>query len=547
MKIRWAPLLVLFILCGYGQFATAGPGKDASVVYLNQGWTDAERQVFYHKAEGTLIFPYRWFINLEQADSTADRTKLFRADDNIARYGFIPDPSRKDGLPVGFAISTKPGPSPMEYIGFTCAACHTGEIRYGGTRIRIDGGPSMQDNLEFIKALYEALGALKDEEKFQRFAQAVGGDPTALQHAISDLGGKFQVDMAIAIEKNLYTNWGFGRVDAFGRGGNAVFGELAGAANLMPANAPVSIPALWGAWQFDWIQWNGSIQNQMARSIAEAIGVHAPVMLKPEDGKKGFASAVDRKAIQELNEQAHKLNPPAWPTQIFGPVNPKRAAAGKRLYGELCAKCHDAKRLEQPTPSGARLHPTMVELRKIGTDPNHAFNFYARRVHMGTLAPLIGKQLLPGAEATQFVTTKIMERWDGKESSQPNVWRARLQYIARPLAGIWATAPFLHNGSVPNLYQLLSPASDRDRSFCMGTFQFDPIKVGFSTACADRERPFETVESGNSNAGHEFRDQSPTEKDLKTDKDDEDYRHGVIGPALFPEQRWAIIEYLKTL
>jgi mono/diheme cytochrome c family protein len=263
----------------------------------------------------------------------------------------------------------------------------------------------------------------------------------------------------------------------------------------------------------------------------------------PEEGKKGFASAVDRKAIQELNAQAGKLKPPQWPKQIFGAVNPVRAAAGKQLYGALCAKCHEPTRLEQPTPSGARLHLTMVELRKIGTDPNHAFNFYARRVHTGPLAPLLGKQTLSGAEATQFITTKIMERWDPKEASQLNVWRARLQYIARPLPGVWATAPFLHNGSVPNLYQLLSPGSERDKSFCIGTFQFDPVTVGFSTKCADHERPFETAESGNSNAGHEFRDLTPTEKYLK----DEDYQHGVIGPTLSPEQRWAIIEYLKTL
>ena len=54
-------------------------------------------------------------------------------------------------------------------------------------------------------------------------------------------------------------------------------------------------------------------------------------------------------------------------------------------------------------------------------------------------------------------------------------------YRARPLDGIWATAPYLHNGSVPNLYQLLLPAVQRVTTFKVGSDQFDPVYVGFVT------------------------------------------------------------------
>jgi hypothetical protein len=69
-------------------------------------------------------------------------------------------------------------------------------------------------------------------------------------------------------------------------------------------------------------------------------------------------------------------------------------------------------------------------------------------------------------------------------------------YRARPLDGIWATAPYLHNGSVPNLYQLLLPAEQRITTFKVGSDQFDPVKVGFVT---DQGFEFNTALLGNPN------------------------------------------------
>jgi hypothetical protein len=149
-----------------------------------------------------------------------------------------------------------------------------------------------------------------------------------------------------------------------------------------------------------------------------------------------------------------------------------------------------------------------------------------------------------------MVTGKIRDRnYDalGLSAEQRMEWNgfredgvaAPLGYRARPLGGLWATPPFLHNGSVPNLYQLLIPGDERDKVFYVGSREFDPIKVGYSTSQSEGAFEFRTDQPpkdshpGNSNAGHEFRNSA--------------LGNGVIGPALSDEERWAIIEYLKTL
>ncbi|MEM7359655.1 MAG: di-heme-cytochrome C peroxidase [Pseudomonadota bacterium] len=124
------------------------------------------------------------------------------------------------------------------------------------------------------------------------------------------------------------------------------------------------------------------------------------------------------------------------------------------------------------------------------------------------------------------------------EQDNPVAWRA---YRPRPLEGIWATAPFLHNGSVPSIYQMLLPAEERDQVFYLGRKEYDPEKLGIKVDEFKGAFKFDTTVKGNSNMGHEFND------GLCGD--------GVIGYQVedrpgycrqFTEQeRLAILEYLK--
>jgi mono/diheme cytochrome c family protein len=114
-------------------------------------------------------------------------------------------------------------------------------------------------------------------------------------------------------------------------------------------------------------------------------------------------------------------------------------------------------------------------------------------------------------------------------------------YKARPLGGAWATAPYLHNGSVRNLYQLLSPQHERDARFFIGRPEFDTRQVGLASADGvDGGFWLDTRISGNANTGHEFRngyfEWQPGNPP----------QFGVIGPAYTPAERYEIIEYLKT-
>jgi hypothetical protein len=182
----------------------------------------------------------------------------------------------------------------------------------------------------------------------------------------------------------------------------------------------------------------------------------------------------------------------------------------------------------------------MIPLADIGTDPNAARNFVQRRAYPAADATT----QVTAAEGLQRVTTNVIQRWYDDndipaetrremDGYRPNDWRAPAAYRARPLNGIWATAPYLHNGSVPNLYQLLLPAERRDTAFHVGSRQFDPRMVGFVTSPFEGGFRLDTTIPGNSNRGHEFRD-APR-------------GGGVIGPALTDEQRWEVLEYLKTL
>jgi hypothetical protein len=127
-----------------------------------------------------------------------------------------------------------------------------------------------------------------------------------------------------------------------------------------------------------------------------------------------------------------------------------------------------------------------------------------------------------GAQALLEVSTQLQNYAEKQRGLAQD-----LKYKARPLDGIWATAPYLHNGSVPNLWQLLLPADQRDKTFWVGSREIDTKNVGFMTDQVPGGFKFDTSLQGNSNAGH----------------DGAAYGVGQMNE----EDRWDLIEYLKSL
>jgi hypothetical protein len=542
-------LLVLGVLTLHGfsneASSPAGPipGPD-DVTFLDQGWDDDERQTYYHTSQGTRLVPYAWILALEQPGLSK---QPFLSDNILAKYKMIPDPNtmnNPDRLPVGLAKSTDPD---GEFIGLTCAACHTNQINFNGKKIRIDGGGSMGNVNGFIGEMFKALIETKvDPFKFRRFAKRVLGDQDDLRNrARLKLAMAKNIDSVVASNvladlKHLYPlEEGFGRLDALGRGGNLIFGTELNNRNLVVANGPVSFPHLWDAPTFDWVQWNGSIQQPMARNIAEALGVNAPINLK-RNNIPLFTTTIPLANLHKIELLLQELEPPKWPEKILGKIDDEKAKRGEALYTRHCAGCHESK-LGPPNEFGKRfLVIQMFPLKEIGTDPTTATNFNKRLVNTAGL-PL--KNPMPAFLALQKTADQI-ETMKYDEMKVPpekriemngfrkNELRAPLAYRARNMNGIWASPPYLHNNSVPNLYELMLPASQRSRTFFVGDLEFDPQRVGFKTSQTPGAFKLDTRKAGNSNAGHSY-ENGPR-------------GNGVIGPALTDDERWAIVEYLKT-
>ncbi len=186
-------------------------------IYLDQGWDANDSLWYYTTTQGSALMPYDLFIALEQSDS---RTP-FRANSLIDKYRYLPQKPtffNPDGLPVGFVKESYRG---KDYIGMTCAACHTGQVNYKGVAIRIDGGPAMADMVGFLADLEQSLASTRaDSEKNQRFVARV----LELNNSYSR-ADEVQADLQRWTRKiQLYNNInassvkdGYARIDAFGR------------------------------------------------------------------------------------------------------------------------------------------------------------------------------------------------------------------------------------------------------------------------------------------------------------------------------------------
>jgi hypothetical protein len=304
----------------------------------------------------------------------------------------------------------------------------------------------------------------------------------------------------------------------------------------------------------DWVQYNGSIQQPMGRNVGEALGVRSRINLIGYPGTQ-FQNTIRVDNLHEIelllggDAVGKGVWSPKWPEDILGKIDRAKAAQGEKLYNVLCLHCHQSPMLSEEGRKPEHWmsnngHPlfkvTMIPLEEIGTDPNEAQNFYDRKADSGQ----VGLKTVPATEGLKYITQKVIdqaynelklspqqqEEWNGYRS---NELRAPLAYKARPHNGVWATPPYLHNGSVPNVFALLSPVAERPKIFYLGNKQYDPVKLGLDTDPLRGASEFHTDQRGNSNAGHEFND-GPKGK-------------GVIGRKLSDEERMQIIEYLKTL
>jgi len=594
--------------------ALSGTASGQTPQRLDQGtdWTAATWTAFYSQDQGSRLMPFAWMQALTMPDGSGF------LDDDLARYGYLPNPDSPDDLPVGFTTGDYDGTS---YIGMTCAACHTREITVDSTAYRIDGGPAIVDFQSFLRDIDMAMGVVvSDEAVFMAFAEAVLG-PDASRRAIQALRGEVETwyrRWHIITDKSLPHDdpWGPSRLDAVGMIFNRLTGLDIGPAsndyiieeNIRTADAPTRYPFLWNAAIQDKTQWpgfadNGSDLLGLARNLGEVYGVFGifhPVkrFLYTDFLAQNSANFEGEWKLEDLIK---KIGPPQW----AWPLDTDLVATGEEIFNRStkdggCVDCHG---IRPGTPRLTNPDTWATPIQDVGTDTRE-YAILAWTAKTGVLEGAWGVGGELGAEEASFdilstaVVRSILQQAisglfgftsdksadlptnerariatidtkardlleqdafaelesafqrdladqlaapkgaaDGRakaaeDTTQPGAWRdcgktEPYCYESRVMEGIWATAPYLHNGSVPTLWDLLQPAAERPASFAIGP-AYDLDKVGLAaeqsrfgftlttTDCSNRD-------SGKSRCGHEF------------------------GTWLSDAEKRALLEYLKAL
>ncbi|MRR36874.1 hypothetical protein EG829_19870, partial [bacterium] len=247
---------------------------------------------------------------------------------------------------------------------------------------------------------------------------------------------------------------------------------------------PTDMPSIWNLKKYDpakghTLNWAGDSHDPYSVIIDSALGV---LGAEPKD-KNEFLGQVDW-LVQYLSAK----QPPRFPF----PVDAQKAQAGKAVFDRVCAGCHASEK------TGTRL-----PLSAVNTDRGR-LDSWSKEAAIASNKVVRGM----GIERKGLVEQKL----EG--------------YNAVFLDGLWLRAPYLHNGSVPTLRDLLKPATERPTVFWRGYDLYDPVNMGFVSQGAEAERAgtkLDVTTKSGGNQGHEF------------------------GTTLPAEDKEALLEYLKTL
>jgi hypothetical protein len=383
--------------------------------------------------------------------------------------------------PVGFSVRRVI----IDRVGMNCALCHTGTVRdtpQSQPRI-ISGMPANKFDLQgYARFLYacakdprftpdNVLLAIEQRKKLNPIDKLIYREAVSrTRDVLIAQAGK----MTPVMDER--PDWGAGRVDTFNP------------YKVLQFNFPmkddhtvgtVDLPVIWHQrpreeMQLHWDGNNTSVEERN-KSASLGAGVTPPT--------------IDLRRLARIEEWLLDFPPPKYPY----PINEELAAKGEEVYKRACAACHafDGAYVGKVTP-----------IDKIGTD--------RERLDSYTYELLENQNTLYAGYDWRF---KSFRKTNG--------------YANMPLDGVWLRAPFLHNGSVPTMRDLLEPVEKRPKEFYRGYDVFDPVNLGFIANVAEENGfkffYFDTTLLGNSNAGH------------------------VYGTTLSADEKNALIEYIKKL
>ncbi len=398
--------------------------------------------------------------------------------------GFIYEEGKD--LPVGVSQRNVSG---IDRVWFNCGVCHTGTIRESPTSKPkvVLGMPANKLSFgKFFTFLQEcALDARFTPDEFILQIEKAGGDLGFIDRFLYRNVIIYLARERLIMNKNrlafldeLPEN-GPGRVDTFNGYKALEFrfpmdkldkSELIGVADL---------PSIWNQELREGMQlhWDGNNTSVEERNKSAALGAGVT------------PTTIDLDRLKRIEDWLWKFMPPAYPYEI----NESLVAKGQQVYKQNCASCHDY--------DGSEVG-TVVPIEEIGTDP-HRLNSYTYEF------------------AVNQNTIYAGYPWRFKNFRKTN------GYANMPLEGIWLRAPYLHNGSVPTLRDLLEVPEKRPKVFYRGYDVIEKGKVGFIYNVSEENGhqyfKYDTSLPGNGNGGH------------------------LYGTNLTPEEKNALVEYMKKL
>ena len=411
--------------------------------------------------------------------------------DGYASMGFLYEASAD--LPVGFSRRTVTG---VDQVAMNCGVCHVGAVREreGAAPMVIAGMPA---NTVDLGAFQEFLVRCAEDDRFtadyllngiddldiplsfvERAALRLSG-VAELRERLLSLRGRFEYARVIP-------DAGPGRIDSVN--GMKVLVDLPTLGVPMTrAIGTVDYPSIWNQRKRSGMRgyWDGNNDSVEERHLQGALSTGAT------------DETTDLWNVQRIQEWLWEKEPPAYPFEI----DTAMAERGAPVYERYCQECHGRSGRDF---SGSRVG-SVVPLDEVRTDP-HRVKAYTEEL----------------AERQNMLTVG--------DSTFSHFEKARSEgYAAMPLDGIWLRGPYLHNGSVPTLRDLLEPSRRRPRNFYRGSDLYDQERVGFQynqpRTRGRRLFLYQTSEAGNSNRGHEGRE---------------------YGTLLSPREKDALVEYLKT-
>ena len=444
---------------------------------------DAGDQFFHARALGapyTTGIPYAlWLAMMERYPQELGTSwSEFRE-----KFGLITDPSRPTGRPVGFVLyDTKA--TATRFLMTNCSACHTGEIN--GQVINGLGSRSIR-----IHAFNSAVMHIARRDDFTP-QQMLPLAAAAAKHNEIPWGWRSRYVTKTAIRQLKVLSAKYTEIDA-GPGRSAVL-EFTKAVHKQKVEPPYGFVRIRPVWTYSKRQSFG-IDGLMTGNLGAAL---AAVEFNKGMPAKYIVHHPNQWA--SLYAYVKTIPSPKYP----GPIDSDLAKKGEQVFESSCARCHGSY-----LPGAQPYKEKIIPLARIGTDPDR----------LRSITP----QLITATNQSIFGKYVRVENTGG--------------YVATPLEAIWCRGPYLHNGSVPTLADLLLPAAQRPVSFFVGgdtAYDLQRLGVAYREELASdgsrrgvrasaKQFEFNTRDPANSNGGHEF------------------------SSKLSAEDSVALLEYLKTL